>query len=343
MARNPLVSVVIDNYNYAAYLGEAIESVLAQTYAPTEVIVVDDGSTDGSRDVIAAFGGRVRAVFQPNAGQAAAFNAGVAAAQGDVICFLDSDDMWLPHKVERTVAGFAEHPEAGWLRHRLAVVDASGRPLGAVVPRFRGTRARRPEPLAFIEGCWPVPTSALALRRRVAEKIFPLPLVAEGATGWPAVDLRRDADAFVALQAAALGEPFLSLDETLGSYRRHPHQVYASAGDLAPMLQRQIALGSALGGPFAALLGRHVVPSSVFKHRAVLAGLQGKPLFARERLLPALEGARRILPLLRVGPRLFARQAAGLALATLAPRLWAKRLFWRQGFTQDVEGAGDAP
>jgi CTP:molybdopterin cytidylyltransferase MocA len=337
MARKPLVSVVIDNYDYDAYLGEAIETALAQTYQPVEVIVVDDGSTDGSRNVIAGFGDRVRAVLQENAGQAAAFNAGVAAARGEVICFLDADDAWLPEKVERVMRAFDEHPEVGWLRHRLAVVGVSGQALGAVVPRFRGTRARRPEPLAFLEGCYPVPTSALALRRRVAERVFPLPLSAEGAPGYPPVEVRWDADAFVAIRAAALMEPLLSLDETLGLYRRHPNQVYAGT-DLEATLERQAALGATLGSALKERLGRHAVPSSVFKHRAVLAGLRGKPLLSRERMGSALRGVRKLLPLLVASPRLFARQAGALALGTLAPRLWARKLVRHQGF---VGLAGD--
>jgi CTP:molybdopterin cytidylyltransferase MocA len=341
MARKPLVSVVVDNYNYARYLGEAIESALAQSYAPTEVIVVDDGSTDGSRDVIAGFGQRMRPVLKENGGQASAFNAGAEAARGDVICFLDSDDAWRPEKVERVVQAFEEHPEAGWLRHRLEVVDAAGRPLGAAVPRFRGTRAERPHPLAVLEGCFPVPTSAMVLRRSVAERVFPLPVRVEAAPGHPELALRRDADVFTTLRAAALGEVFLSLDEVLGVYRRHPHQTYPSAAEVGALLEGEIRLGGALGSVLRERQGRHAVPSSVFKHQAVLAGLRGAGLLSRERLGPALDGVRALLPLLGSSPALFARQAAALAFGVTAPRAWVRKLIWHQGFTEHGEGAGD--
>ena len=89
------ISVIITNYNYAAYLGEAIESVLAQTYERVECIVVDDGSTDNSRDVIAAYP-QVKALFQANSRQAKAAKAGLRLATGSVIIFLDSDDYLHP-------------------------------------------------------------------------------------------------------------------------------------------------------------------------------------------------------------------------------------------------------
>ncbi len=83
----PLVSILINNYNYARFLDEAIASALNQTYGAVEVIVVDDGSTDNSRSVVASYGNRVRLIAKGNGGQASAFNSGFAASSGDVICF----------------------------------------------------------------------------------------------------------------------------------------------------------------------------------------------------------------------------------------------------------------
>jgi len=98
-----LVSVVIPTYNRAGTIGRAVNSVLAQSWRPLEVIVVDDGSTDRTADVLASFGGKIRLIRQNNQGPSGARNAGVRAAQGAVICFLDSDDTWLPGKTERQV------------------------------------------------------------------------------------------------------------------------------------------------------------------------------------------------------------------------------------------------
>ena len=99
-----MVSVVIPTYNRIATIGPAVESVLAQTYSDIEIIIADDGSTDGTCESLASYGERVRIVKQPNRGPSAARNLGVRAASGDILAFLDSDDLWLPEKIERQVA-----------------------------------------------------------------------------------------------------------------------------------------------------------------------------------------------------------------------------------------------
>jgi glycosyltransferase involved in cell wall biosynthesis len=92
MESNLLVSIIINNYNYDRFLAEAINSALNQTYPYTEVIVVDDGSTDNSRQIIAEYGDRIIPILQPNGKQASAFNNGFAHSKGEIIIFLDSDD-----------------------------------------------------------------------------------------------------------------------------------------------------------------------------------------------------------------------------------------------------------
>lgn len=106
-----LISVIIPVYNGERYLRQAIESVLAQSYHPLEVIVVDDGSTDASITVAQQFAPIVKVVTQPNLGAGAARNHGVALAEGEFLAFLDADDLWIPEKLTLQIAGFAAQPE----------------------------------------------------------------------------------------------------------------------------------------------------------------------------------------------------------------------------------------
>ena len=108
------VSVVIAAYNAAATLSAAIDSVLAQTRPVDQIIVVDDGSTDTTADIARSYGDAVTLIQQPNAGPAAARNAGIAAAVGTWIAFLDADDQWHPHKQARQMAALAMNPQAVW-------------------------------------------------------------------------------------------------------------------------------------------------------------------------------------------------------------------------------------
>jgi glycosyltransferase involved in cell wall biosynthesis len=103
-SQTPLVSAIIATYNRAHIVGEAIESILQQTYPNVELIVVDDGSTDRTQEKLEGYGARIRVVYQKNAGPAAAWNAGIRASRGDIIAFLGSDDIWLPRFVERQVS-----------------------------------------------------------------------------------------------------------------------------------------------------------------------------------------------------------------------------------------------
>ena len=110
MRENDLVSVIIPVFNGERYLAEAVESVLAQTYRPTEVFVVDDGSTDSTAAVAKAFVPRLQYVSQPNAGSAAARNHGVRISSGEFIAFLDADDLWTAEKLALQNAAFTADP-----------------------------------------------------------------------------------------------------------------------------------------------------------------------------------------------------------------------------------------
>ncbi len=111
--RDAPVSVVIPSFNSAHLVTQAIESVLAQTVVPAEVLVVDDGSADDTRERVAPYAPRVRYLHQSNQGVSAARNRGVAAATQPFVAFLDADDVWHPHKTELQMGAFERHPELG--------------------------------------------------------------------------------------------------------------------------------------------------------------------------------------------------------------------------------------
>lgn len=125
---NPLVSVIIPAYNAAGFIAETLESVVGQTYRPLEIIVVDDGSRDGTPEVVERFADQgVRLIRQENAGPSAARNRGIAAATGAYIAFLDADDLWLPEKIGRQVEIMEQHPEMGLLFGDMVNFGPAGR------------------------------------------------------------------------------------------------------------------------------------------------------------------------------------------------------------------------
>ena len=130
-----LVSVVIPNYNYERYLCETIDSVLAQTYPDVEIIVVDDGSKDASKEILAGYGDKVRTIFQENQGVSATRNNGVKESSGEFIAFLDADDAWLPTKLEKQVGRFREDRSLGLVHVGVDEVDADG---NSLVQRLEG-------------------------------------------------------------------------------------------------------------------------------------------------------------------------------------------------------------
>ena len=111
--QKPLVSVVVPTFNYGHCVVDAVESALAQTYVPVEVIVIDDGSTDDTRARLEPYRDRINYVFQPNQGLSAARNTGIRAATGSLIALLDSDDAFHPRKLELQVAHLTAHPAVG--------------------------------------------------------------------------------------------------------------------------------------------------------------------------------------------------------------------------------------
>jgi glycosyltransferase involved in cell wall biosynthesis len=170
-----LISILINNYNYERFLAEAIESALAQSYPHVEVVVVDDGSTDRSRDIISAYCDRVRAVFQQNGGQAAAFNAGFAASTGAIICFLDADDRLRTDKAAKLAELYRANPGADWVFHPLALFGAVDLPQSESVQGGDGLIDVRSDAVAGRLRLATPATSGLTFRRELLARILPMP------------------------------------------------------------------------------------------------------------------------------------------------------------------------
>ena len=221
----PLVSILINNYNYGQFLPDAIDSALNQTYPNIEVIVVDDGSTDNSQAVIAGYGNAITAILKPNGGQASAFNSGFAASRGEIICFLDADDVFLPHKVQTIVDALLPYQEGIWCFHPLQLVNSSEQlskalqqGKGAIASQAcdlrdnlhqggKGLRQQLPFSLPA--------TSGLCFNHALLQQILPMPEAEGIAIG----------DSYVQFVALALGKG-VALSNSLACQRVHSHNLY---------------------------------------------------------------------------------------------------------------------
>jgi hypothetical protein len=212
------VSIVVLNHNYAHFLPLSIESALAQVSCDVEVVVVDDGSTDGSVDVIRGFDG-IAPVIKDNGGQASAMNAGFAASTGDVVIFLDADDVLFPTAARDVAAEMSAHPDAAWVMYRLRLIDAEGHESQHVRPRRPGVMPHgdlRRHVARYRCFHWQ-PTSGNAFARWALDPVMPV----------PEADYRISADAYLATVMPLVGT-IRSVDAVLGGYRVHGKSNFTS-------------------------------------------------------------------------------------------------------------------
>lgn len=298
------IGIVVANHNYARFLGAAIDSALAQELEPKpRVVVVDDGSTDESRAVIAARAGRIEAIFQEQRGQRAACIAGWRRLATPIVIFLDSDDLLHPHACATVLRHW--RPGLVKLQGRMAVIDAAGRPTGVVFPKyppspttewFRAELLRR--------GDYPAPpTSGNAYAAALVER------VADGGD-LPFVDTLLNT-------AAPLFGEIATIEAVLASYRVHDRNWWMAARLDPAQLARRLALEEAKVrwlARFAAEYGLTLEPERL---------LAASPAYQEHRLALA-----RLAP--EGGGRL--RATAGFVRALLAtsdrPARKATRLAW---------------
>ncbi|WP_107840284.1 glycosyltransferase [Metasolibacillus meyeri] len=217
MCENYLISVIITNYNYEMYIDKAIQSVKNQTYENWELIIVDDGSTDGSQKIIEEniqdIKNKVKVIYKENGGQASGFNTGFENAIGDIIAFLDADDYWYPNKLE-VIRNY--HITYDSVQHNLLV---NNQYKFTFLEEGRLKQRKLTENYGFM-GI--IPTSAMSFKKFVLDNVFPVP---EG-------DYKICADIYIRIFSYIFAD-MISIDEPLGCYRVHGENGWYSNPSIA--------------------------------------------------------------------------------------------------------------
>ena len=243
----PLLTVLIDTYNYGQYIEEAVESVLAQDFPreQREILVVDDGSTDDTAERLKKYGDAIRYLRKPNGGQASAFNFGFAAARGEIVAALDADDLWLADKLKRVCETFEKNPDAGMVYHRTYLWrdgekvedDSYFSEVSGNVQENRVSLLRYPM----------VGTSCLAFRRDALNKLLPVPEA-----------LRSQADAYLTALIIFVA-PVVALPEFLAKYRLHGTNLFQASAEGASreVIEHRMEMRAALMAEIRAWLERN--------------------------------------------------------------------------------------
>jgi glycosyltransferase involved in cell wall biosynthesis len=223
-----VVTVLIDTYNYGHFIGEAIQSVFAQEFPSQnlEILVVDDGSTDDTKERVTRYGDRIRYLYKPNGGQASAFNLGIARARGEYVALLDADDYWLPAKLRRVMEAFDKNPGAGLVYHRFReYLSDTGEWREGGLNDISGDVAKdRTKILQYTA----TQTSGLTFRTSVVREFLPLNEA-----------MTIQSDGLLAALAIFLA-PVVAIPEALAVYRIHEQNLYyQSAKDVDVQRQKR--------------------------------------------------------------------------------------------------------
>jgi glycosyltransferase involved in cell wall biosynthesis len=257
------VSIVISNFNYGSFLRSAVDSALSQTYQPCEVIVVDDGSTDDSIQILGSYGERIKIFEVAHQGETASRNVGFAKASGDLVCFLDSDDFLQTDTASRVVEFWK--PSFSKVQYQMRVVDHCGIDQGLLMPRCRLDSGVVSSRLLRTGRYITAPGSGNFYARSFLEKIVPVPV-----TEWP-----QSFDSYAATYAGFLGEVG-AIQEPLASYRVHNNNMtrmvkssVLEQAQVEKLLERQLRLRRLLL-LIAAQMGLKADPNIVISHWAYL-------------------------------------------------------------------------
>ncbi|MBY5352803.1 glycosyltransferase family 2 protein [Rhizobium leguminosarum] len=251
------LSVLINNFNYGRFLRPCIDSVLSQAYPDFEVVVVDDGSTDDSRQILASYGEQILTVLKENGGQASSFNAGFAAASGDILFLLDADDGFLPGKLAR-IAEIYDRNEIDWCFDRVTTEESDLPPATLQVRLFdkRDTLRRGGFPSL------PVPTSGLSFRRHLLSQILPMSVATDVVLS----------DNYIKFAAAFLGRGAI-VETPLTFQRIHESNRYTGTSRAKTLRPRiMIATGLELARRYDGLqaLGKSLVAGGIAETTSLL-------------------------------------------------------------------------
>jgi glycosyltransferase involved in cell wall biosynthesis len=293
------ISIVLCNYNYAMFLDSAIRSAVEQDHPDKEVIVVDDGSTDASRQIIDGWGSKILSVLKANEGQVSAYNAGFAQVTGDVVIFLDSDDLLDRNACGRVAEAFQSAPAAAKVHFYLRLIDQDGRHLGPTIPRCLAEGDVSERLRRFGELYDSAPGSGNAYRVAALRRLMPLPGDQRD---------RHGADFFAIYGTSLIGEVRLAGAQPLGSYRLHqggastlialgnaakatkePQRTYARYARLQAWLWDRLGEHGVLPSPAPAFsLEKQAYAAAIFSAPSYMQGLRGGSRLLASSLLPAI-------------------------------------------------------
>ncbi|TLU72543.1 glycosyltransferase [Lichenicoccus roseus] len=260
------VSVVIINHNYGAFLRASIESVLEQSHVASELIVVDDGSSDSSEDVLASYGDRITTVRQENLGHVKAFNAGFAASRGDVVLFVDADDMLYPDCLASVLSAWRDGLSK--LQFRLDTIDADGRDLNMPFPAYSSLlTAKEIRRRSVANGYYPWPVSTgNAYARAYLLAVMPV----------PHPRIWKAPDGYVNKLAPLFGD-VATLPRQLGAYRVHGGNLWASSANKVNLAgyTRNVRYDRDLHEEFAAVAARQGLRVGAYADRLVPQWING--------------------------------------------------------------------
>ena len=247
----PFVSVLIDTYNHERFIERAISSVLEQDMSMdgVEILVVDDGSTDRTPEIVRRFEPAVRLIRKPNGGQASAFNAGIPECRGEIVAFLDGDDWWAPQKLRRVVEAMAKDPETGIIGHGIITVQRDGQQVSESLYegfRFQANTVKGAR-LLRVRGAF-LGTSRMTIRTSLLHQIGRVPEA-----------LVVQADEYLSTLASALAVVQI-LPETLMYYRLHDANGFILSRSEPHLLRRKQKALAALSQALDQKLRENMIP-----------------------------------------------------------------------------------